>query len=158
MRFPSAGCFIVGQQRLPGGSVQWGVDIWTEGGWNLHQTIGGRACKQRKKEHVVSFRAGRSPHTWIASGLIYPDHRISLTCVLKAAGEFPVGASLMTFKCMCLISCSRLGRYMVPASQRWVCVFEECWSRLGCDTTGRGDRNVAWENIAVSITAARRQR
>uniref|UniRef100_A0A674NA68 Alsin Rho guanine nucleotide exchange factor ALS2 n=1 Tax=Takifugu rubripes TaxID=31033 RepID=A0A674NA68_TAKRU len=51
----------------------------------------------------------------------------------------------------------KLGRYVVPAGQRWVCVFEECWSRLGCDSTGRGDKNVAWENIAVSITAARRQ-
>lgn len=78
--------------------------------------------------------------------------------MLKAAGEFPVGASLITFKYMCLIPCSRLGKYVVPAGQRWVCVFEEGWSRLGCDTTGRGDRNVAWENIAVSITAARRQR
>lgn len=87
-----------------------------------------------------------------------PDHRIAFACVLKAAGEFCVDASLITFKCMCLIPCSSLGRYVVPAGQKWVCVFEECWSRLGCDSTGRGDRSAAWENIAVSITAARRQR
>lgn len=47
---------------------------------------------------------------------------------------------------------------MVPPGQRWVCVFDEFWSRLGCDGAGRGDRSIAWENVAVSITAARRQR
>uniref|UniRef100_H3CDQ7 Alsin Rho guanine nucleotide exchange factor ALS2 n=1 Tax=Tetraodon nigroviridis TaxID=99883 RepID=H3CDQ7_TETNG len=51
----------------------------------------------------------------------------------------------------------RLGQYVVPAGQRWLCVFAECWSRLGCDAAGRGDGSTAWENIAVSITAARRQ-
>lgn len=50
-----------------------------------------------------------------------------------------------------------LGRYAVPAAQRWVCVFNECWSRLGCDAAGRGQRTTAWENIAVTITTARRQ-
>ncbi|XP_076603108.1 alsin-like isoform X2 [Chaetodon auriga] len=49
-----------------------------------------------------------------------------------------------------------LGQYAVPASQRWVCVFDECWSRLGCDAPGRGERAAAWENIAVTITTARR--
>uniref|UniRef100_A0A672IXV8 Alsin Rho guanine nucleotide exchange factor ALS2 n=1 Tax=Salarias fasciatus TaxID=181472 RepID=A0A672IXV8_SALFA len=51
----------------------------------------------------------------------------------------------------------RLGQYAVPSPQRWMCVFEECWSRLGCDAPGRGERSTAWENIAVSITSARRQ-
>ncbi|XP_044073201.1 alsin-like isoform X3 [Siniperca chuatsi] len=51
----------------------------------------------------------------------------------------------------------RLGQYVVPAGQRWVCVFDECWSRLGCDAAGRGERTAAWENIAVTITSARRQ-
>ncbi|XP_072253374.1 alsin-like isoform X2 [Leuresthes tenuis] len=51
----------------------------------------------------------------------------------------------------------QLGEYVVPAGQRWICVFDECWSRLGCDAAGRGDRTTAWENIAVSITTARRQ-
>uniref|UniRef100_A0A671WNC9 Alsin Rho guanine nucleotide exchange factor ALS2 n=1 Tax=Sparus aurata TaxID=8175 RepID=A0A671WNC9_SPAAU len=50
----------------------------------------------------------------------------------------------------------RLGQYVVPAGQRWLCVFDECWSRLGCDTAGKGERTIAWENIAVSITSARR--
>ncbi|XP_041806349.1 alsin-like isoform X4 [Chelmon rostratus] len=50
----------------------------------------------------------------------------------------------------------RLGQYVVPAGQRWVCVFDECWSRLGCDAPGRGERAAAWENIAVTITTARR--
>ncbi|KAM3608464.1 uncharacterized protein V6R79_026113 [Siganus canaliculatus] len=50
----------------------------------------------------------------------------------------------------------KLGQYVVPASQRWVCVFDECWTRLGCDGPGRGDRTAAWENIAVTITTARR--
>ncbi|XP_029980633.1 alsin-like isoform X2 [Sphaeramia orbicularis] len=49
-----------------------------------------------------------------------------------------------------------LGQYAVAAGQRWSCVFEECWSRLGCDAAGKGDRTVAWENIAVTITTARR--
>ncbi|XP_045909587.1 alsin-like isoform X3 [Micropterus dolomieu] len=51
----------------------------------------------------------------------------------------------------------RLGQYVVPAGQRWACVFDECWSRLGCDAAGRGERTTAWENIAVTITSARRQ-
>uniref|UniRef100_A0A673AXI8 Alsin Rho guanine nucleotide exchange factor ALS2 a n=1 Tax=Sphaeramia orbicularis TaxID=375764 RepID=A0A673AXI8_9TELE len=51
---------------------------------------------------------------------------------------------------------SLLGQYAVAAGQRWSCVFEECWSRLGCDAAGKGDRTVAWENIAVTITTARR--
>ncbi|PWA31284.1 hypothetical protein CCH79_00002874, partial [Gambusia affinis] len=50
-----------------------------------------------------------------------------------------------------------LGQYAVPAAQRWICVFDECWSRLGCDATGRGELTTAWENIAVTITTARRQ-
>ncbi|KAM4731264.1 alsin-like isoform 2-T2 [Anableps anableps] len=50
-----------------------------------------------------------------------------------------------------------LGQYVVPAAQRWICVFDECWSRLGCDAAGRGDRTAAWESIAVTITTARRQ-
>ncbi|XP_075965332.1 alsin-like [Anarhichas minor] len=51
----------------------------------------------------------------------------------------------------------RMGRYAVPAGQRWLCVFDECWSRLGCDSPGRGERTTAWDNIAVTITTARRQ-
>ncbi|KAI3356099.1 hypothetical protein L3Q82_017364, partial [Scortum barcoo] len=49
-----------------------------------------------------------------------------------------------------------VGQYAVPAAQRWVCVFDECWSRLGCDVAGKGGRTTAWENIAVTITTARR--
>ncbi|XP_051814997.1 alsin-like isoform X1 [Acanthochromis polyacanthus] len=54
-------------------------------------------------------------------------------------------------------SMNRLGQYVVPAAQRWICVFDECWSRLGCEAAGKGDRTTAWENIAVTITTARRQ-
>ncbi|XP_056144962.1 alsin-like isoform X2 [Lampris incognitus] len=50
-----------------------------------------------------------------------------------------------------------VGRYKVPAEQRWQCVFEECWSRLGCDPAGTPDRSTAWEKIAVTITAGRRE-
>ncbi|XP_057708609.1 alsin-like isoform X2 [Corythoichthys intestinalis] len=50
----------------------------------------------------------------------------------------------------------RLGQYVVAAEERWMCVFDECWRRLGCDIAGRGERAMAWENIAVSITSARR--
>ncbi|XP_026231827.1 alsin-like isoform X2 [Anabas testudineus] len=49
-----------------------------------------------------------------------------------------------------------LGQYGVPADQRWGCVFDECWRRLGCDAAGKGERTTAWENIAVTITTARR--
>ncbi|KAM8856113.1 alsin-like isoform 2-T3 [Spinachia spinachia] len=51
----------------------------------------------------------------------------------------------------------RLGRYAVPAGQRWLCVFDECWSRLGCDSAGGGERAAAWDSIAVTIATARRQ-
>ncbi|XP_072301246.1 alsin-like isoform X3 [Eucyclogobius newberryi] len=50
-----------------------------------------------------------------------------------------------------------LGQYVVPAAQRWLCVFDECWGRLGCDAPGAGQRTVAWDNIAVTITTTRRQ-
>ncbi|XP_055360815.1 alsin-like isoform X2 [Betta splendens] len=49
-----------------------------------------------------------------------------------------------------------LGKYVVPADQRWGCVFDECWRRLGCEAAGSGERTTAWENIAVTITTARR--
>ncbi|XP_063743764.1 alsin-like isoform X3 [Eleginops maclovinus] len=51
----------------------------------------------------------------------------------------------------------KVGQLVVPASQRWLSVFDECWSRLGCDAPGRGERAAAWDNIAVTITTARRQ-
>lgn len=50
-----------------------------------------------------------------------------------------------------------LGQYVVPAVQRWTCVFDECWGRLGCEEPAKGQRTVAWDNIAVSITTTRRQ-
>ncbi|XP_077393600.1 alsin-like isoform X3 [Festucalex cinctus] len=51
----------------------------------------------------------------------------------------------------------RLGQYVVAADVRWVCVFDECWRRLGSDVAGRGERTTAWENIAVYISSARRR-
>ncbi|KAK3543549.1 hypothetical protein QTP70_023880, partial [Hemibagrus guttatus] len=50
-----------------------------------------------------------------------------------------------------------VGRYAVPAEQKWIAVFEECWSRLGCETPGVGETERAWENIAVILTANRRE-
>ncbi|XP_037136637.1 alsin-like isoform X2 [Syngnathus acus] len=49
-----------------------------------------------------------------------------------------------------------LGQFVVAADERWLCVFDECWRRLGCDTASNGERTTAWENIAVSISSARR--
>ncbi|XP_076011850.1 alsin-like isoform X3 [Genypterus blacodes] len=49
----------------------------------------------------------------------------------------------------------RLGQYVVTADQRWICVFDECWSRLGCSAVGRGERSTAWDNIAIAIASAR---
>lgn len=64
----------------------------------------------------------------------------------------------LVFKNCLHVLYTRLGQYVVPAAQKWSCVFDECWSRLGCDAAGRGERTTAWENIAVTITTARRQR
>lgn len=45
----------------------------------------------------------------------------------------------------------------VPPDEKWKAVFEECWSQLGCDSPGQGDRWKAWDNIAVALTTNRRQ-
>ncbi|XP_066542491.1 alsin isoform X2 [Hoplias malabaricus] len=50
-----------------------------------------------------------------------------------------------------------VGRYAVPAEQKWKAVFEECWSRLGCESPGQGENKRAWENIAVILTNSRRE-
>ncbi|XP_072541786.1 alsin isoform X2 [Salminus brasiliensis] len=52
---------------------------------------------------------------------------------------------------------SVVGRYVVPAEQKWKAVFKECWSRLGCETPGQGENERAWENIAIILTTSRRQ-
>ncbi|XP_028835447.1 alsin isoform X2 [Denticeps clupeoides] len=51
----------------------------------------------------------------------------------------------------------KLGRLSVPSEEKWLSVFEECWSRLGCETTGQGETSRAWENIAIELTTSRRQ-
>ncbi|KAL1021859.1 hypothetical protein UPYG_G00018960 [Umbra pygmaea] len=51
----------------------------------------------------------------------------------------------------------KLGRLAVRAEDKWTAVFEECWRSLGCEAPGQGDKQKAWENIAVSLTASRRQ-
>ncbi|XP_035377796.1 alsin isoform X4 [Electrophorus electricus] len=51
----------------------------------------------------------------------------------------------------------QVGRYAVPAEQKWRAVFEECWSRLGCEFPGQGENDRAWENIAVILTSSRRK-
>ncbi|XP_068602604.1 alsin-like [Brachionichthys hirsutus] len=77
------------------------------------------------------------------------------TAGLKVVGTFikPVGDEPDSRDRNSLL---RLGQYLVPTDQKWVCVFAECWSRLGCSAARRGERSTAWENIAVSITTARR--
>src|SRR4029434_8046937 len=40
----------------------------------------------------------------------------------------------------------------VVVGEKWTAVFEECWRRLGCDSTGRGDTIRAWDNIAISLS------
>lgn len=59
--------------------------------------------------------------------------------------------------CVCVHVRSEVGRYAINAEQKWVAVFEECWSRLGCETPGVGEKERAWENIAVILTTSRRQ-
>nr|XP_055072519.1 alsin isoform X1 [Misgurnus anguillicaudatus] len=47
--------------------------------------------------------------------------------------------------------------HSVPAEEKWKAVFEECWCRLGCEFPCQGEYEKAWENIAISLTARRRQ-
>uniref|UniRef100_A0A3B4EDF7 VPS9 domain-containing protein n=1 Tax=Pygocentrus nattereri TaxID=42514 RepID=A0A3B4EDF7_PYGNA len=55
-------------------------------------------------------------------------------------------------------SCTlKLGRLAVPSEEKWKAVFEECWSRLGCDSPGQGETSTAWDNIAIALTINRRQ-
>ncbi|XP_061685689.1 alsin isoform X3 [Syngnathoides biaculeatus] len=50
----------------------------------------------------------------------------------------------------------KLGRLCVSAEDKWQAVFDECWSRLGCEAPGQGDTSKAWDNIAVALTTNRR--
>uniref|UniRef100_A0A673I4H7 Alsin-like n=1 Tax=Sinocyclocheilus rhinocerous TaxID=307959 RepID=A0A673I4H7_9TELE len=49
------------------------------------------------------------------------------------------------------------GQHAVPAEEKWKAVFDECWSRLGCEGPGEGVHEKAWENIAIALTARHRQ-
>ncbi|KAJ8349897.1 hypothetical protein SKAU_G00250270 [Synaphobranchus kaupii] len=51
----------------------------------------------------------------------------------------------------------KLGSLAVCSDEKWRAVFEECWSRLGCEAPGQGENWRAWENIAVTLTTSRRQ-
>ncbi|XP_072539652.1 alsin [Salminus brasiliensis] len=51
----------------------------------------------------------------------------------------------------------KLGRLSVPSEEKWKAVFGECWSRLGCDSPAQGETSTAWDNIAIALTANRRQ-
>ncbi|XP_035754976.1 alsin isoform X3 [Egretta garzetta] len=51
----------------------------------------------------------------------------------------------------------KLGILAVPPDEKWKAVFEECWTQLGCESPGQGDRWKAWDNIAVALTTNRRQ-
>ncbi|XP_023568085.1 alsin isoform X2 [Octodon degus] len=51
----------------------------------------------------------------------------------------------------------KLGNLAVAADEKWKAVFDECWRQLGCESPGQGDVWRAWDNIAVALTASRRQ-
>ncbi|XP_005373242.1 PREDICTED: alsin isoform X2 [Chinchilla lanigera] len=51
----------------------------------------------------------------------------------------------------------KLGNLAVAADEKWKAVFDECWRQLGCESPGQGDVWKAWDNIAVALTASRRQ-
>ncbi|XP_051567672.1 alsin-like isoform X2 [Myxocyprinus asiaticus] len=51
----------------------------------------------------------------------------------------------------------KLGRIAVHSEEKWKAVFVECWKSLGCDSPGMGQTSIAWDNIAISLTANRRQ-
>ncbi|XP_069377256.1 alsin isoform X5 [Paralichthys olivaceus] len=51
----------------------------------------------------------------------------------------------------------KLGRLCVCSEDKWQAVFVECWSQLGCETSGQGENWKAWENIAVALTTNRWQ-
>uniref|UniRef100_A0A671KEV0 Alsin-like n=1 Tax=Sinocyclocheilus anshuiensis TaxID=1608454 RepID=A0A671KEV0_9TELE len=51
----------------------------------------------------------------------------------------------------------KLGRLAVHSEEKWKAVFLECWNRLGCDSPGQGQTTTPWDNIAVALTANRRQ-
>ncbi|XP_028924631.1 alsin isoform X2 [Ornithorhynchus anatinus] len=51
----------------------------------------------------------------------------------------------------------KLGNLAVAADEKWTAVFEECWRQLGCESPGQGESWKAWDNIAVALTANRRQ-
>ncbi|KAJ8003567.1 hypothetical protein DPEC_G00149690 [Dallia pectoralis] len=50
----------------------------------------------------------------------------------------------------------KLGVLAVPPEEKWKAVFEECWRSLGCESAGKGENQLAWENIAVALTTSRR--
>uniref|UniRef100_A0A665SZI5 VPS9 domain-containing protein n=1 Tax=Echeneis naucrates TaxID=173247 RepID=A0A665SZI5_ECHNA len=51
----------------------------------------------------------------------------------------------------------KLGRLCVCAEDKWQAVFDECWSQLGCEKSGQGEYQKAWENITVALTTCRQQ-
>ncbi|XP_042192089.1 alsin [Callorhinchus milii] len=51
----------------------------------------------------------------------------------------------------------KLGNLAVLADEKWKAIFDECWSQLGCENTGQGDLDQAWDNIAVCLTTSQRE-
>ncbi|XP_056611421.1 alsin isoform X3 [Triplophysa dalaica] len=78
---------------------------------------------------------------------------------LRVAGIFTKPFETLRTETISLVD----GCHSVPAEEKWNALFEECWSRLGCEkalknlTPGQGVFEKAWENIAISLTARRRQ-
>ncbi|TRZ00879.1 hypothetical protein DNTS_030251, partial [Danionella cerebrum] len=72
---------------------------------------------------------------------------------LKVAGTFTKPFETSRKQCNLPVA----GQHAVPAEQKWKAVFEEFWSRLGCESPCQGDCERAWESIAISLASRRRQ-
>uniref|UniRef100_A0AAR2ILX6 VPS9 domain-containing protein n=1 Tax=Pygocentrus nattereri TaxID=42514 RepID=A0AAR2ILX6_PYGNA len=73
------------------------------------------------------------------------------------SGVWGTGLKISGYVYTSFFMCSKLGRLAVPSEEKWKAVFEECWSRLGCDSPGQGETSTAWDNIAIALTINRRQ-
>lgn len=61
---------------------------------------------------------------------------------------------ILTHVCVC--GGRKLGRLSVCAEEKWQCVFEECWSQLGCGDPAWRDQQKALEIISVALSSSRK--